>query len=90
VPTLDSDQPYTRVKLRGQLPSPSAPPSGCRFHTRCPLYLGDICKLQEPPWHQAPDGNKYRCHIPPDELLLKEQRLRSEPPESTAGARPAE
>jgi peptide/nickel transport system ATP-binding protein len=90
VPTLESDRPYTRVKLRGQLPSPSSPPSGCRFHTRCPLYLGDICKQREPPWHQAPDGNKYRCHIPPDELLAKEQRLREEPVDSTLGAKPAE
>ncbi len=79
MPTLESDQAYTRVKLRGSLPSPSDPPSGCRFHTRCPLYLGDICKQQEPPWHHAPAGNQYRCHIPPEELLAKEHHLREIP-----------
>jgi peptide/nickel transport system ATP-binding protein len=85
---LDTDKPYTRVKLRGTLPSPSSPPSGCRFHTRCPLYLGDICKLQEPPWHRTEAGNQYRCHIPPDELLAAELRLR-EMPNDTVGAKPA-
>jgi peptide/nickel transport system ATP-binding protein len=85
---LDTDKPYTRVKLRGALPSPSSPPSGCRFHTRCPLYLGDICKLQEPPWQKTKAGNQYLCHIPPDELLVAELQLR-EMPQDTAGARPA-
>jgi peptide/nickel transport system ATP-binding protein len=81
MPTLGSDRPYTRVKLRGSLPSPSSPPSGCRFHTRCPLYLGDICKQQEPPWHNGLGGNKYRCHIRPEELEAAEQRLREAPAE---------
>jgi peptide/nickel transport system ATP-binding protein len=74
--TLESNGHHPRIRLKGAIPSPSNPPSGCRFHTRCPLYLGDICRLQEPPWHTAPDGNKYRCHIPPDELQAAELRLR--------------
>jgi len=86
MPSVHSDQPQTRVKLRGSLPSPSSPPTGCRFHTRCPLYLGDICKQQEPPWHNGPDGNRYRCHIPPEELLASLQRLRVTPAgEESAG-----
>ncbi|HEY8684121.1 MAG TPA: ABC transporter ATP-binding protein [Chloroflexota bacterium] len=74
--TLDADRSFARVRLRGTIPSPSNPPSGCRFHTRCPLYLGDICKTQEPPWQQTPSGNQYLCHIPADELLAKELALR--------------
>lgn len=74
--TLDANLSHPRIRLRGTLPSPAAPPSGCRFHTRCPLYLGDICRLQEPPWHRAPAGNQYRCHIPPEELEAKELALR--------------
>ncbi|GAC1473879.1 MAG: ABC transporter ATP-binding protein [Chloroflexota bacterium] len=74
--TLDADRNRARIKLRGVIPSPSNPPSGCRFHTRCPLYLGDICKQQEPPWHKTQAGNQYRCHIPPDELKAAELRLR--------------
>jgi peptide/nickel transport system ATP-binding protein len=65
-----------RIKLRGAIPSPSNPPSGCRFHTRCPLYLGDICKAEAPPWHVTEAGNKYRCHIPPAELEGAERQLR--------------
>lgn len=74
--TLDADRSMSRVRLHGAIPSPSNPPSGCRFHTRCPLYLGDICKNQEPPWQHTEAGNQYLCHIPPDELLAKELHLR--------------
>jgi peptide/nickel transport system ATP-binding protein len=76
--TLDTNGHSPRIRLRGTMPSPSNPPSGCRFHTRCPLYLGDICKNQEPPWYKSAAGNQYRCHIPPDELKTKEERLREE------------
>jgi peptide/nickel transport system ATP-binding protein len=68
IPTLDLDAARPRVKLEGALPSPVDPPTGCRFHTRCPRFLGEICVREEPPWQQA-EGNTYRCHIPPDELL---------------------
>ena len=74
--TLETNGHQPRIRLKGAIPSPSNPPSGCRFHTRCPLYLGDICRLKEPPWYTAPGGNKYRCHIPPDELQAAEHRLR--------------
>lgn len=65
-----------RIKLRGTIPSPSNPPTGCRFHTRCPLYLGDICRAEAPPWQTTEAGNRYRCHIPPAELATAEQQLR--------------
>ncbi len=83
--TLDADRSMARVRLRGSLPSPSNPPSGCRFHTRCPLYLGDICKTQEPPWRRTEAGNQYACHIPPDELLVAEERLRATGQQQEAG-----
>lgn len=74
--TLDADRSHPRIRLHGVMPSPSNPPSGCLFHTRCPLFLGDICRQQEPPWHATPAGNRYRCHIPPDELEAAELGLR--------------
>jgi len=54
--------------LTGTVPSPVDPPSGCRFHTRCPRFLGNICVEQEPPWQQSGEGHSYRCHIAPADL----------------------
>jgi len=69
IPTLDFDDPHQRIPLRGTMPSLSEPPSGCRFHTRCHRFLGDICVEQEPPIQEAVTGHTYKCHIPPHELL---------------------
>ncbi|HET6496310.1 MAG TPA: ABC transporter ATP-binding protein [Thermoleophilia bacterium] len=69
IPTLDFDNPHQRIPLRGSMPSLSDPPSGCRFHTRCHRFLGEICEMQEPPAQEAAPGHTYSCHIPPDELL---------------------
>jgi len=69
IPVPDPDAPSNPIRLIGEIPSAVNIPSGCRFHTRCPRFLGDICVTQEPPWQtDAPTGRQYRCHIPPDEL----------------------
>ena len=57
-----------RIKLAGALPNPADLPSGCRFHPRCPRFLGQICRDQEPPLQRAQDGHAYRCHISPETL----------------------
>jgi peptide/nickel transport system ATP-binding protein len=79
IPTLDLDAPRPRIKLEGSLPSPASPPSGCRFHTRCPRFLGDVCRTVEPPWQRDGDGHVYRCHIPPDELREAQLAARQAP-----------
>jgi peptide/nickel transport system ATP-binding protein len=68
IPTLDATPARTRIRLRGTPPSASDPPPGCRFHTRCPRFLGDVCRTVAPPWREAADGNRYRCHIAPEDL----------------------
>ena len=68
IPSLDFDSPHRRIELRGPVPSLSDPPTGCRFHTRCHRFLGDICVDQAPPWQQVSDGHVYKCHIPPIDL----------------------
>jgi peptide/nickel transport system ATP-binding protein len=67
VPTLE-DTSKERIRLEGEIPSAANPPSGCVFHTRCPRYLGDICKTTEPPLIEADPGHAIKCHIPVEEL----------------------
>jgi peptide/nickel transport system ATP-binding protein len=67
IPTLAAGA-RPRIRLHGPIPSPSDPPSGCRFHTRCPRVISGLCAEVEPPWHDDADGHRYRCHIRPDDL----------------------
>lgn len=59
-PTLAKEK--VRPRLQGELPSPSNIPTGCRFHTRCPLAQA-ICREQEPPLHSFADGQRAACHF---------------------------
>jgi peptide/nickel transport system ATP-binding protein len=68
IPSFGLDEPRPRIKLEGPLPSPADPPTGCRFHTRCPRKLGDICEQEAPPWRVATEGHLIKCHRTPAEL----------------------
>ena len=52
-----------RKVLHGEVPSPISPPSGCRFHPRCPEMIGDVCRTQEPKEVVLPDGARVSCHL---------------------------
>jgi oligopeptide transport system ATP-binding protein len=64
VPIPDPVKTRRRVSilLQGDPPSPLDPPSGCRFHPRCPLAQ-EICKHQEPEWRPIASGHWVACHM---------------------------
>ncbi len=68
IPVLDPAASRQRIQPEGDIPSAAAMPSGCRFHPRCPRFLGDLCAQQEPPWQDAGDGHWIRCHLTVAEL----------------------
>jgi peptide/nickel transport system ATP-binding protein len=68
VPSLDGTT-GDRIRLHGEIPSPTQSPAGCVFHTRCPRRLtSGVCESVEPPLVEVEPGHKMRCHIPLAEL----------------------
>jgi oligopeptide/dipeptide ABC transporter ATP-binding protein len=62
IPLPDVDNPHELTVLEGNVPSPINPPSGCRFHTRCPIAQ-QICTQQEPILRQVRSGHLAACHM---------------------------
>jgi len=68
-PTKRTQQ--NEIILEGDLPSPSNPPKGCRFHTRCP-YANEKCQKEEPVIKEYENGHFAACHYP---LIQSKERL---------------
>lgn len=66
VPVPDPDYKMKRIILKGDIPSPANPPSGCKFHTRCEKCM-DICKLKAPAFKEYEPGHFVACHLYDDE-----------------------
>jgi peptide/nickel transport system ATP-binding protein/oligopeptide transport system ATP-binding protein len=61
IPVPDPDAKRQRIILKGDVPSPLNPPSGCRFHTRCPVARAD-CSQRDPVWREIKPGHFVACH----------------------------
>ena len=62
IPSHDPDSTKTRIVLKGDVPNPSNPPAGCRFHPRC-FMAQPICSVEEPPLREITPGHLSACHF---------------------------
>lgn len=62
IPDPKRDRQRQRIILKGEIPSPINPPSGCRFHPRCPIAQ-DICSKVVPEWREILPGHWVACHL---------------------------
>jgi peptide/nickel transport system ATP-binding protein len=63
VPSVDGE-PSERIRIKGEIPSPANPPSGCVFHTRCHRFIEGTCDVIEPPVVEIEPGHLISCHLP--------------------------
>jgi oligopeptide/dipeptide ABC transporter ATP-binding protein len=85
IPDPKQNRARTRAHVTGEPPNPIRPPSGCRFHTRCPR-ASDICRLVEPRLTEYAGGHLAACHFP-QSLTVEEisNGTRSETSPASAG-----
>lgn len=62
IPQVNQEDQKERIHLEGEVPSPTNPPSGCRFHTRCPKAC-DRCRTEEPVLREVAPGHLVACHL---------------------------
>ncbi|KSU80862.1 MULTISPECIES: ABC transporter ATP-binding protein [Fictibacillus] len=62
VPIPDVEIKKERIILKGDVPSPSNPPKGCAFHTRCPQAM-DVCSARRPEFKEVDKGHYVACHL---------------------------
>jgi oligopeptide transport system ATP-binding protein len=62
IPDPKKDRQRQRIILKGEIPSPINPPSGCRFHPRCPIAQ-EICSQVMPEWREISPGHWVACHL---------------------------
>ena len=62
IPVPDPNAKMNRIVLEGSIPSPANPPSGCKFHTRCP-YATERCKVEAPVQREVEPGHYVVCHL---------------------------
>jgi peptide/nickel transport system ATP-binding protein len=64
IPDPEVEANRVRIILEGDIPSPANPPSGCRFHTRCPKAVEGVCDTDDPQLRELAEGHWVACHYP--------------------------
>jgi peptide/nickel transport system ATP-binding protein len=87
VPIPDPTAKQKHIRLEGAVPSAINPPSGCRFHTRCPRREllpdgGQVCETETPPWREVNGDHRIFCHISTETLLTFEPVISQEAEEN--------
>jgi peptide/nickel transport system ATP-binding protein len=78
VPIADTKVKKRKVLLTGEIPSPSNPPKGCPFSTRCPYMIAGTCDVIPPPIFEPSPGHRILCHLPPEQLMAMEPVIQVE------------
>ena len=63
VPVPDPTVKRQRIRLEGDVPNPIRPPTGCHFHTRCPIRDLPLCSTEKPPLRETSNGHFVACHL---------------------------
>ncbi|WP_409294641.1 ABC transporter ATP-binding protein [Peribacillus sp. SCS-26] len=74
IPDPDVEDSRERIILKGELPSPIDPPSGCVFRTRCPEAM-EVCARIKPRWQEAEDRHYVACHLYNSEITEGREQL---------------
>jgi oligopeptide transport system ATP-binding protein len=82
IPVPDPDRRRQRIVLKGDVPSPARPPSGCRFHPRC-FMAQEICSREEPPLREIKPGQWSACHFAEQLLMPTTSPVVAAPAEGT-------
>jgi peptide/nickel transport system ATP-binding protein len=78
VPIADTRVKKRKVLLSGEIPSPSNPPKGCPFSTRCQYMMPGICDVIPPPIVEPAPGHKILCHLSMEKLMAMEPVIQVE------------
>ncbi|QOS14099.1 ABC-type transport system ATP-binding protein (plasmid) [Haloferax gibbonsii] len=74
IPQPEPGSIHEKIEPVGELPSPINPPSGCRFHTRCP-YAMDACKTQDPSHVPVASDHEIHCHLFDEQVMGDESHI---------------
>ena len=89
VPVADTNIRKRHIVLKGEMPSPSNPPTGCPFSTRCGYMIEGTCNVDPPPTHIFGDAHRILCHLDEATLVEMEPVLDRREPETPVAVAPA-